>query len=240
MVYNPTEVFLGNFTPNDGTIDFYLRVSSLINSESVVLDLGAGRAAWYEDDNCNTRKTIRNLMNKSKELIAADIDEAVLKNKASHHQVLLDENFHNSYNNYFDIIVCDYVLEHVEDKSQFYEMINSKLKPGGWFCSRTPHKYNYISIASRLSANKNHLSILRYLQPSRKIIDVFPTFYKLNTLSELRTKFNNYNCRSFIYRTEPSYYFNSKFIYTLQHVMHRFMPLTLCGNIFSFLQKHDL
>jgi hypothetical protein len=49
MKYNPNSKFVGGFTNNDGTIDFYLRVKALANENSVVLDLGAGRAAWNED-----------------------------------------------------------------------------------------------------------------------------------------------------------------------------------------------
>ena len=54
MSFNPSKNMVGGFTDNDGTIDFYLRVNSLINKDSIVLDLGAGRAAWYEDDKCQT------------------------------------------------------------------------------------------------------------------------------------------------------------------------------------------
>ena len=237
MSYKPASKFLGGFTPNDGTIDFYLRVKSLVDPSSEVLDLGAGRAAWFEDDTCETRKTVRNLLGKCKELTAADIDIAVLENKASDKQILISENFDNIKINSFDIIICDYVLEHVEDVNEFFKLINTSLKPGGWFCARTPHKNNYVSIFSRLAANKVHLALLKYLQPSRKEMDVFPAFYKLNSLAQVRKKFNNFDCNSFIYRAEPSYYFGNKYLYTVQHLMHKVLPVSLCGNIFVFLQK---
>ena len=39
-------IYFGNFFQNDGTIDFYLRIRTLINENSSVLDYGAGRAKW--------------------------------------------------------------------------------------------------------------------------------------------------------------------------------------------------
>ena len=56
MSINEKEYF-GDFFQNDGTIDFYLRIRTLINENSSILDYGAGRAKWYEDDECKTRKS---------------------------------------------------------------------------------------------------------------------------------------------------------------------------------------
>ena len=39
MIFN-IEKLPGKFSPNDGTIDFYLRIRTLINKNKVVLDLG--------------------------------------------------------------------------------------------------------------------------------------------------------------------------------------------------------
>lgn len=39
-MFDPKKQYIGNFTPNEGTIDFYLRVNSLLKPEFTVLDLG--------------------------------------------------------------------------------------------------------------------------------------------------------------------------------------------------------
>ena len=44
MSFDPADEMVGGFTPNDGTVDFYLRVNSLIDNQSIVLDLGAGES----------------------------------------------------------------------------------------------------------------------------------------------------------------------------------------------------
>ena len=68
MKYDPTKNFIGGFSDNDGTIDLYLRVNFLINHNFTILDFGTGRAAWFEDDDCVTRRSIRLLNDKWKGL----------------------------------------------------------------------------------------------------------------------------------------------------------------------------
>lgn len=69
MSFEASSKMVGGFTDNDGTIDFYLRVNSLVSKDQTVLDLGAGRAAWFEDDKCDTRRSIRLLKGKLRKLL---------------------------------------------------------------------------------------------------------------------------------------------------------------------------
>ena len=92
MSYNPYENLVGGFSTNDGTIDFYLRINSLIKKTDTVLDIGAGRGGWLEDDPCEIRKNVRLLKGKVNHLIAADVDISVLKNRASDKQILIKDN----------------------------------------------------------------------------------------------------------------------------------------------------
>ena len=62
-----------------------------------------------------------------------------------------------------------------------FSQINSCLKKGGWFCARTPHKFSYVAIGASILKNSLHTKLLKYVQPSRKEVDVFPTHYKMNT-----------------------------------------------------------
>ena len=41
----------GKFSTNDGTIDFYLRVRSVIQKSHIILDLGAGAGDWFNNKN---------------------------------------------------------------------------------------------------------------------------------------------------------------------------------------------
>lgn len=237
MGYHPFKNHVGEFSPNDGTIDFYLRINSLINKNSIVLDLGAGRAKWFEDDPCEIRRDIRLLKGKVKKVIAADIDDAVLGNRASDEQIIIKDGKIDLKKNSVDLVIADYVLEHVEDPEKFVEQINFVLKDGGWFCARTPHKYSYVALISSLVKNKHHTKVLKYVKPELKEMDVFPTTYKMNTHKDLSQAFDGWDNRSFVFRADPGYYFGNKCMYWIQDFFHRILFKQFSGNIFALLQK---
>lgn len=238
MTYDPHQAMVGGFSDNDGTIDFYLRINSLLVDKAVVLDFGAGRAAWFEDDECSTRKSIRLIKGKVEKVIAVDVDIAVLKNRASDEQIHLQHGSElDSLQGTVDLVSADYVLEHIEDAKLFVEQIQGALKNGGWFCARTPHKFSYVAIFARLIRNGLHTKYLKFIQPSRKDIDVFPTAYNLNSLQDVKNAFSGWENRSFIFRSDPAYFFGSKTVYRLQSLLHRVMPSFFCGNLFIFVRK---
>lgn len=237
MAFEPSKDFFGGYSPQDGTVDFYGRINSIINPQMTVLDLGAGRAAWYEDDKCQWRRNIRNLKSKVEKVIAVDVDEAVLENRAADQCLLMKDGLIPLKDNSVDLIVADFVLEHISNPNAFVTEVNRVLKSGGYFCARTPHKFNYVSIVARLISNKKHSSVLRKVQPTRKEIDIFPTAYLMNQLSTITHLFPSYLNSTFIFRSEPSYHFGSKTIYGIQSFIHRILPVSIVGNLFVFLQK---
>lgn len=237
MAFKPYEQLPGGFSPTDGTIDFYARVSTLIDAGSVVLDLGAGRAGWYEDDSNQFRRDTRLLKGRAAKVIAVDVDCAVLENKSADECFLMKENQIPLADESVDLIIADYVLEHIEDPLLFFHEINRVLKKGGKFCARTPHKINYVSVFALLIKNTFHSKFLKKVQPNRKEMDVFPTAYKMNTKRDLKRLFIGYDNRSFIFRADPEYYFGSQLMFMFLKAFHCFLPSSVCGNLFVFLQK---
>jgi len=237
--FNPNANKLGGFSENDGTIDFYSRINCLINNDSEVLDFGAGRGAWSEDEILFRKKT-RNLKGKVKKVYACDVDKAVYLNKNVDEILTMEDGKVQAHGESMDIIIADYVLEHIENPKKFFNEIDRLLKPGGWFCARTPHKYNLISLFAMLIKNNSHSFFLKYVQPDRKEIDIFPTYYRLNTLNKIKEIFKEYNDKSFIYRTDPSYYFGKKSIFYLQKILGTFLVDPLIGNLYIFKQKSPL
>ena len=235
--FNPNANKIGGYSENDGTIDFYSRINCLITSDSEVLDFGAGRGAWAEDE-INFRKNTRNLKGKVKKVYACDVDKAVYLNKNVDEILNMVNGEVEAPNESMDIIIADYVLEHIENPRKFFKEIDRLLKPGGWFCARTPHKYNLISLFAMLIKNNSHAFILKYVQPNRKEVDIFPTYYRLNTLKKIKTIFKKYNDKSFIYRTDPSYYFGKRSIFYIQKILGIFLIDPLVGNLYIFKQKY--
>lgn len=239
MDFKPYEHLPGGFSTSDGTIDLYLRIRSLLNDQSVVLDLGAGRAAWYEDDQVELRRNIRLLKGTAKKVIAVDIDDAVMTNQASDEQHVSEDGTIPIDDKSVDVIVADYVMEHVVDPSKFFGEIDRVLRPGGWFCARTPHKFSYVCVLARLLSNKYHVGILKYAQKDKKEEDTFPTYYRMNTISKVGSIFSGYKNHSFIARADPAYFFNSRIVYNIQEILHRIMFSQFSGNLVAFLKKPE-
>lgn len=234
--YRPANEFIGGYTPTDGTIEFYGRIKALARPGHKVLDLGAGRAEWFEDDECEYRRMTRLLKGHVSEVIAADVDKAVINNRASDRNLVFDGTIPLPDQS-VDIIVADYVLEHVVDPEGFAADVRRLLKPGGLFCARTPHKYHYVSVGARMVKNQNHARFLERLQPDRKPEDVFPTVYRLNTLKDISTTFRDFEDYSYLIRSDPAYFGGRKPIYRLLEVVHHLTPSWFSGNLLVFLRR---
>lgn len=239
MKFDPSANFLGGYTDNDGTIEFYSRIQAFISDQSIVIDLGAGRAEWFEDDMCTYRRETRFLRPKVKRLIGLDIDEAVFENKSTHENRLIKDGTFPFEDSSADVVIADYVLEHVADPSQFVSEIRRVLRNGGLFCGRTPHILNYVSLAARIIPNRLHSRLLTRVQPERKEEDVFPTVYNLNSKRALSAHFSGFRDYSYIPRADPAYYLGNRAAFTVFKFFHSHLPRALCGNIFVFLVKDE-
>src|SRR5882672_8549091 len=63
--------------------------------------------------------------------ITADIESPLAKVKMDIHKIPFGEN-------YFDVVLCNHVLEHVRDDIQAMSEIKRILKPGGWAILQVP------------------------------------------------------------------------------------------------------
>ncbi len=234
------ELAMGGFSAYDGTVEFYTRVNVLAFPQARILDLGAGRGAWYEDDESTYRRSLRLLKGKVAEVVGCDVDPAVMQNKAvdTAHVIALGQPLPLESES-VDIVVSDYVFEHVEDPLGLGLELFRVLKPGGWICARTPTKFNYVSVAARIVSNLRHASVLRWAQPGRKEEDVFPTVYRLNTRKDLARAFSpaQFDDFSYVYCFEPQYHFGRALIYRFLEILHRLVPVSLHGNLYVFLRK---
>ncbi len=234
------EVQAGGYTSIDGTVEFYGRVNSLLKPSMTVLDFGAGRAAWYQDDPCEYRKGLRLIKGKVTRVVGCDVDTALLVNASIDQAVLIQENAPLPFkDNSFDLVLSDYTFEHIRDPDSISRELVRVLRPGGWICARTPNKYGIISILTRMVKNSYHTRLLARVQPERKAIDVFPTAFRLNTLRDINKYFDPGRFKNYSYRwdPEPAYFFNKKPIFFMTILLNRFLPQVFRANIFIFLQK---
>lgn len=239
------EVGAGGFTRVDGSIEFYSRVQALLAPEMRVLDFGAGRGQWFDDDTCAYRKTVRQIRGKVRELVACDVDSAVLENRAADRVVHTQPGHALPFEDAsFELIVADYVFEHLSNPLASSGELGRVLSPGGWLCARTPNAWGYVALVSRLVGNRSHVTVLHRAQPRRKAIDVFPTVYKLNSLRAIRRYFRDTEFENFSYRydAEPAYFFDSPMILRCFELLQWILPPPCASQLFVFLRKrgtHD-
>ena len=234
------EMGAGGFTRADGTIQFYGRIAALLEPDMTVVDLGAGRGCQFEDDNAYRRQltTIRGKVGK---VVGIDVDPAVLSNEHVDERIVYDGVTLPLGDASADLIFSDWVLEHIEDPVAFASEIGRVLKPGGWFCARTPSSLSLIALASRLVPNRLHAQALETVQDGeRKSEDVFPAHYRLNTLRAVRRHFDpaRWAHYCFTWSPSPSDHFGRTFmVHALRALQYLKQPFLGGEVLFVFLRK---
>ncbi len=149
---------------------FRNEILSVIKPDHVVLDIGAGRGRISE----------MNFKGLCKKIYGVDPDEAVYENPIiDEAQQGLGDSMPFFENDYFDLIFCDNVLEHVENPTLFYREVSRVLKKGGILLSKTPNKHHYMPIIAGCTPTSFH-KFYNKLR-GREYEDTFPTFYRANS-----------------------------------------------------------
>jgi SAM-dependent methyltransferase len=233
------EIGAGGYTRFDGNIEFYGRINALLRDDMHVLDLGAGRGRQLQTASPMARSLLR-LQGKVARLSGIDVDAAVLANPGLDDAQVYDGKRIPFGDATIDLVFSDWVLEHVENAALFAGEIDRVLKPGGWFCARTPNSLSFVAIASRLVPNRLHASVLQRVQKGRRRSeDVFPTYYRLNTPRKVRRHFppDRWLDCSYGYSSEPAYHFNKSAIVRLMASAQYLKKPLAAENLFVFVQK---
>lgn len=240
MTYFFPESEVGGYTHIDGTVDFYSRVNALLAPDMTVLDLGAGRGAQIADGTSPWRNKLQKLQGKCRHLIGADVDPVVRTNPYLDEAIVIGNDGRVPVDDAsIDLIYSDWVLEHVDEPRAFASEIARILKTGGWLCARTPNRWGYIGLGTNLIPNRFHVGMLKFLQPSKKAEDTFPTRYKLNTKRRLHEAFpsNTWDVLVYSHTPEPTYFGNSKFAWALVILVMKFLPAPFAPVLHVFARK---
>lgn len=227
----------GGFTDIDGTVVFFNRVNALLASDDVVLDVGCGRGAVAEDTS-PYRKRLRILRGRVRTVIGIDVDPAARENPTIDAFRPVTGAAWPVDPDSVDLIVCDNVMEHIEDPRKFFGECRRVLRKGGFLCVRTPNKWSYVAVAAMLIPDRYHSKVTGAVQTVRRAEDVFPTFYRCNTTRRMNMymKDNGFDCVVYGYEPEPSYLSFSRAAYALGVFHQRFAPQIIKPVIFAFGQ----
>jgi ubiquinone/menaquinone biosynthesis C-methylase UbiE len=199
----------------NGTLIFYTWVRQCAGPQTKLLNLGAGPP---------TQEKLRNFRGEIAEVVGADIDPIVLQNNELDRSVLIENGRLPLEDDCFDVVVSDYVLEHVERPQEFLAEVRRVLKPGGSYFFRTPNYYHYVVLASALTPHwMHHLIANKARGLPEDAHEPWPTFYRLNTQSDIRKEAETAGFRSTEMRMiecEPSYlmFHSAPFYFGLAYV----------------------
>jgi SAM-dependent methyltransferase len=162
----------------NGTLIFYDEVRRNLTPESRVLNLGAGPP---------TESPIRILKGEVAEVVGADVDRCVLNNPEMDRAVLIEDGRIPLEDEGFDVIVSDYVFEHVDNPARFLEEAARVLKPGGSLFFRTPNAVHYVAVISALTPHGLHTQVANRARVNAEDAqEPWPTRYRMNSVARLR------------------------------------------------------
>jgi SAM-dependent methyltransferase len=227
----------GGFTRVSSTVDFYTRVNALLVPDMIVLDFGAGRGKESEGS-CQFVVALATLKGKVRKVIGVDVDPVVRNNPMIDEAVVIDPDAPLPFaDGSIDLIVSDWTLEHIADPKATVHELSRVLRPGGWLCARTPNRWGYITFGARLVPERLHAATLRRVQPNRKECDVFPKFYKLNSLNTIKREFARFDVFLYTINSEPAYFGNSRLLWRAALLGFRLTPNRFGAVIHAFMRK---
>jgi 2-polyprenyl-3-methyl-5-hydroxy-6-metoxy-1,4-benzoquinol methylase len=240
QTYYPETQF-GGFSRVDGTIAFFSRVQALARPEMVVLDVGCGRGAVAERLETDRWEKCRVLKGHCQKVIGIDVSDAGRQNPLIDEFRKIDGERWPVDSSSIDLLVSDAVLEHIENPDAFFAECERIVKPGGYVCFRTPNRWSYFSLAASLIPNRYHAKVVALVQPGRREIDVFPTYYRANTVRALRRLLRLHHFEGCVYRhiSEPVYLGFSRWSYCLGVYLHRWMPAVFWPMLYVFARRTE-
>lgn len=182
--------------------DKYSIVRELITismkEKDVILDAGCGHETNIPD--CNGVKV--------KKIGIDMVLEDVRNNKAIDFGLVSNINSIPLKNESVDIIMCNMVFEHLKEPEKTFEELSRILKKNGHLVFMTPCIYNIVTFANSIIPNQFHRKIGNLLTGADES-DIFPTFYKANSIGKLRRMLykNNFVEKDLIMYQPPPYAF---------------------------------
>src|SRR2546423_13584431 len=151
------------------------------------LDLGCGHQMFADWMNLEEK----DLAARASVLVGADLDfDGLKKNRFAHLRIMANLEHLPLRVSSFDLITANMVMEHTEHPDIILREVQRTLAPGGYFVFHTPNRFNPAIRIAAVTPQALKNRIVGLLE-SRKEEDIFPTFYRANSIAEIRTAANS-------------------------------------------------
>jgi SAM-dependent methyltransferase len=158
----------------DGTSEFAAMVRKVLKPTSRVLDLGAG---------CGGMVSFRGEVAM---VVGMDADYSINNN------INVDRRVRGLAGSLplraaaFDLVCCDWVIEHLSDPRAAAREVMRVLAPGGFFVLRTGNLFYYSYALAAMTPYWFHRMVANLARGLAAEDDPHPTYYRLNTAGEMR------------------------------------------------------
>jgi ubiquinone/menaquinone biosynthesis C-methylase UbiE len=161
-------------------------LDGLVDGKSVWLDLGCGKRIC-SDDALN-----EGLPRRAQFVVGVDLDPALSKHSSIDNLLRCDASALPFRDGAFTLVTSSFVLEHLEKPSEVFKEIARVCRPGARFVVFTPNLFNYGMLVAAVTPYRFHLwfkKVSYYLARgdwTEHEEDMFPTFYRANSVGKLR------------------------------------------------------
>jgi SAM-dependent methyltransferase len=234
------EVEAGGFAHNDQIMLFFLRVHALLHPDMTIMDFGAGRGR-IADEAPSFCRDFKILKGRCQKVIGVDVDPVVSINPIVDEAYVMDQDGSIPLpDQSVDLVISCATFEHIKNPEATARELSRVLRAGGWVCAWTPAKWGYVALGARLVPNTMHPYAVRILGSDRRnSSDVFPTFYRLNTIAAVRRHFLQLGFADYSYYIggSPSYYANIAVLARIWAAYNAIVPPPMKKNLHIFLRK---
>jgi ubiquinone/menaquinone biosynthesis C-methylase UbiE len=124
------------------------------------------------------------LVRRAGSIVGIDVDAALAEHPLLTHKVKAFGGSVPFRDNSFDLVTANMVVEHVDNPVSFLSEVHRLLRPGGRFVFHTTNFANYLIFVSYFVPDALKHRIVWRLE-RRKAEDIFPTYYRLNTVRRI-------------------------------------------------------
>ncbi|MGI5825807.1 MAG: class I SAM-dependent methyltransferase [Patescibacteria group bacterium] len=200
-------------------------INGLVDSKTRILDIGCGHGDFMQD-----------IYRKTSEVYGLDPDSrAIEKNQIIKKKTVGNAESLPYKENFFDMVVLAWVLEHLNAPERVFAEICRVLKPGGRVVFLTPNDNNYNVWLSRLIADAFHDFLTRRLY-GRQEHDTYKAVYRVNTPKQIDKilQANGFEKEQLILNGDPSYISFNKILFKLSCFIEKLLNI----KAFSFAKVH--